>query len=360
MLQPSPKYESQLPTAVEQKALKLEHRYLRLRKNLFKALTALTALSIPFAAYANDVRANQSIQAESVIDIDIRGEALDPANNDKAIVFLDGFRSMNGDTIAYFRGEGMQQVLDGQLWSVGYNDANLDPTVIGKRIIALAESTGVKTIYFYMESAGGSIGSQVQEYVAQNSNITLSAQVYNSVPYGFKALREPRQNDINTIEFLASIPGAKYSSLVTYLGEAALGYTDTDRNKFAGPWLMFDQAMAIEDADIGERIANMGELPSTTQKPVIIYIGTTDGYDYMVNDDYSAEKFQKAAEGAGIKFVHLEVPGAVHSRPDIKPENFNETLADAKDDILSAIATEEAIAEFNQREKRMEEQSALK
>ena len=375
MLQPSMEYTQRILVENEEKELSKTRRKKILKKMGKRALITLAVLSVPVAGYTGDVLANQAAQSEAISTIQVSEAPLDPENNDKAIVFFDGFRSNNADELVLYRGEGLQNVLDGQLWSVGYNNANLQPNTIGENIISLADEQGVDTLYFYGESAGGTIEMEAQAYVAEHSDITIAAHILNSVPDGAAGLRKARQDEIKTVETLSVIPGAKYSSVVRFLGEMAFRsesfYKDGEFNidkafsttgevidvlqgdKVAGSWLMFDQLMAIEDADIQGHINKIGELPPEIQRPVVIYIGTAKpGFDYIVNDKLSAENIEQYALDANVPFIHLRVPGAVHSLPGVKVESFNTTLADAKNEIQKTIATEENIAAFNKRESR--------
>jgi len=375
MLLPSPEIQKRLDKyqtidKLEADAISFERRKYLLQKAALKTLTVLASLSIPLSLYAADVNINRFAQAEAEIDVHVGAEALDPANNNKAIIFLDGFRSTSGDNLIKYRGDGLQAILDAQLWSVGYNNANLSPEVIAEKIIALAKEKGVTTIYLYGESAGGPIAMQVHADVAEDSDITIAADVLNSAPDGAGGLRQPRQDEIKLVETLSVIPGAKYSSLVRFIGEMAFRsdrYMDDDGldiwkafattgdviediqgSDIAGTWLMFDQLMAIEDAKIRDRVIEMGLLSPEVQHPVIIYIGTSKpGYDYIVNDDLSADNIRVYADEAGITYIVIEVPGAVHSRPDIGVEAFNETLLEAEDEIHDAITAQEKLAALN-------------
>jgi hypothetical protein len=338
-------------------------------RRLRKVGTTLALMSMPFSAYAIDVRHNMNIQAEATIDVSVEHEALDPSNNDKAIVFFDGTRSTSGDDLIEYRGNGLQQAIDGQLWSVGYNDAVLDPDLIGKELLENAQKYGVTALYLYGESAGGVTALDAQAYVRAHSNIIFPAHFLNSVPYAPEGLRQARQDEIALVETLAEIPGAKYSSFVSFVGESIFrsdryisdrgidlekAYTTTQEiladmagSKQAGNWLMFDQLMAIKNANIRDRIIEMGLIPDDIQRPVIIYIGTRDpGRDYMVDDDLSAAEIKDYTDEAGITFIHIEVPGAVHSRPDIGVAAFESTIAEAAGDIQNAIDIQKQIAYF--------------
>ena len=338
-------------------------------RRLRKVGTTLALLSMPFSAYAIDVKHNMNIQTEATIDVSVEYEALDPSNNDTAIVFFDGTRSTSGDDLIKYRGDGLQQVIDGQLWSVGYNDAVLDADLIGQELIESAQKYGVTTLYTYGESAGGITALDAQAYVRAHSAIVFPGHFLNSVPFGLQGLRQARQDEIELVETLAEIPGAKYSSFVSFIGESIFrsdryinddgidlpeAYTTTQAiladmagSEQAGNWLMFDQLMAIKNAKIRERIIEMGLISEDIQHPVIIYIGTgKPGRDYIVDDDLSAAEIKVYTDEAGLTFILIEVPGAVHSRPDIGVAEFEATFAEAASEIQNAIDIQRQIANF--------------
>lgn len=100
---------------------------------------------------------------------------------------------------------------------------------------------------------------------------------------------------------------------------------------------MFDQMLAIENANLKARVETIAKLPDDVARPTIVYLGTAEpGYDPIVDDKQSSDNIQIYAQKAGVPFLSYEVPGAIHSRPDVN-EGYIKTLAGAKVDILSSI-----------------------
>jgi pimeloyl-ACP methyl ester carboxylesterase len=376
MLMRSPEIQKRLETyqttdKIEAKAIELEWRRAKRRRKWFRSTVAsLALLGAGTSAYVNDVRANQDIQAKASITVQYEGAALNKVNDHKGLVFIDGFGTDNADTITKYIGAAVPPVIDGQLLSVGYNNAPLETTDIAKKLIATAEARGIDTLSFVGHSVGGDIAMLVQEEIRKESNLTIEAMILLSTPDGVKALRPARQNEIDLVQRVAWIPGIQYSSPLRDIGEIALrsdNYThgdfwqnvsdffatknqvemNLDNNKLPGMWLMFDQLLAIENSNLKDRINTMAKIPKDEVHPTIIYLGTASpGYDPIVDDKKTSKDLASYAKAADIPYLHYDVPGADHMRPDINA-GYIETLAGAKKAIQSSIAEQQAIADLH-------------
>lgn len=350
------RYEQRLQRKVERRGT----------KNL-AALALLGTIAAGEHAYWNDVHKNQEVQAQASISIEVKGEPLDSENADSAIVFMNGFGQNDADNITHYLGPAIQQIVDGELWSVGYGNAPLDPQNITDRIIELAEVRDIDRVSFLGYSAGGIIAMEVIEKLYEQSNLRVEAIIPTSTPDGDEGLR-PEQREAKDILMGAAeiVPGAKYSTLLRYAGEMAFRldmYNDggpldrwndfwktSDRvteamrqQRLPGTWLMVDQTLAISNARLESRIQHIATLAEErkTVKPVIVYLGTAaPGYDAMVDDTSSAENICAYAAASGLQCLIYDVPGAVHNRPDLAGEAYMKTIAAAESDINVALHTE--------------------
>ncbi len=372
MLRPSPEFQKRLDlqarTSIEGRALTIEQRRLKGRNRLNGLIAATALLGVGVGQYASDVRANQEIQAEASINIQIASPALDPANNHKALIFFNGLGTDNAEAITKFTGHSLQPILDGQRWSIGYNNAPLEKTVFAKKLIEAAHEQNADTFIFVGRSAGGNIIMQAQEEVRKYSSITIEAIVLDSTPVDIEALRPARQEEIAIAHTIARIPGAEYSSAVRSIGEMAsridsynfgtpwqrienfaTTYTHVnesiDNNKLPGMWLMFGQLLAIQDTDFESRMENIAKLPKSVVRPTMLYLHTAEpGVDPVVDTEKSSKAIAAFAHKYGIPFLDYGINGAVHTHPEIAVDAYAQTLTKAKVTILSTIAAEAARA----------------
>jgi pimeloyl-ACP methyl ester carboxylesterase len=376
MLLPSPETQKRLEKysthdALEATALKLEWRRAKRRHNaLIRTFAGLALVGAGVSAYNHDVQANQEIQAKASISVTYEGPALNKVADHKGLVFIDGVGTDSADTITKYTGAAVQPVIDGQLLSVGYNNAPLETTDIAKTIIAAVKTRGIDTISLVGHSAGGDVAMQVQEEIRKESDLTIESVVLVSTPNGIKTLRPARQDEIDLVQRLDWIPGVQYSSTLRFIGEMALrsdNYTNgdfaqnvsdffttanevkvnLDNSKLPGTWLMFDQLLAIENANLKDRINTMAKIPADEVRPTIIYLGTAaPGYDPIVNDKQTSRDLASYAKKVDVPFLTYEVPGADHMRPDIN-EGYIKTLATAKEAIQSSIEQQQTDARLH-------------
>ena len=226
MLKSSPEIEKRLRKyhtidPIEAKAIKVERR-------VGRVIAGIALASAMMSIYSIDVHANQQIRSSAEMDVEEMGLALDPANNDNAIVYIDGFNTKDADLLAEYMSCAVQPVIDGRTWSVDTNDAPLEPEEIADEIIEEAQpsetkdGTSVTSLTFYGMSAGGDISMQVQQEVREKSSLSVNAIILAMTPDGVNTLQQARQNEIAVVESVAWFPGIKYSSALRYLGEMSI------------------------------------------------------------------------------------------------------------------------------------------
>lgn len=310
------------------------------------------------AAYAADVRNNQELQASSIISVEEYGGSLNKANDDTALIFLDGYGSVSADVLTKYLSPAIQPIQDGRLWSVGYNDAPLRYEEIADQAIAKANSEGVTSVSLIGESGGGPIALDVADRIQQTSNISVNAIYLAFAPNGVAGLQPDHQDQLDMVKLVKDLPGVIYSTPVRFgleMGFRTDDYThgnlvdnfnnfwDTAyhvresiaQKKLPGTWLMADQALQIETADIEGHIKHIGKAPSAETRPTIVYIKTK--YDPIVNDNKSSKEIGSYAHAAGIPYYQYTVPGAVHGQPAINSEAYVKTFEAAKAQIKASI-----------------------
>jgi len=384
MLQPSPEYQRSLDNGsvdpvemmpmspldpIETKASFLEFRRADAIRRTMATVAGVAFIGANVGLYAADVHANQEIQASARVEVNILSQALDPINDDNALVSIDGFGMRDGEMLASSLGIGVRSILDGQIWQVNYNDASLEPLAIAEEIVETATEEGVDTISLVANSAGGGIAMQTQERIHEISDLTVEAVFLNASPDGVKTLRPARREEVALVEQYAWIPGVTYSTPLRAIGEIAFQadrYSSGDpatrfnnfvrtaeqvsdalhNNKLPGTWLMIDQMLAIENANIKTRVQNLNELPEETMRPTIIYLSAKK--DYMVNNELAVKNIESYTNKYGVPFLTYDIPGAIHSRPDLSKDEYVAVLASAKEDILESIDAQRALAKYNQ------------
>lgn len=370
MYQPSPELQKRLDpdSAIEAKAIEYEQR----RVNIIKGLTKVALIGLfvgaHVSAYATDVRNNQELQATSIISIEDYGTPLDKASNNNALVFLDGFGSVDANVLTKYLSPAIQPIQDGRLWSVGYNDAPLRYEEIADQAIMKANTEEVTSISLVGESGGGSIAVEVADRIQQTSNISVNSIYLMFAPNGVEGLQPDHQDQMNMVGWVKHIPGVVYSTPARFVLE--MGFRSDDyshgtlienfgnfwdtayhvsdsiaEKKLPGTWLMADQALQIGTADMETHIKNMGKAPSNEVRPTIIYVKTK--YDPVVDDKRSSREIGDYAHAAGVPYFQYTVPGAVHGQPAINSEAYVKTFEAAKVLIKASIDAQLARASLH-------------
>jgi pimeloyl-ACP methyl ester carboxylesterase len=373
MLRPSPELQKKLdifetidPTEI--KAIKHEKRRMLARKLSTKALTTLLVLGVPVSAYAQNVRQNQELQSESSISVVPYAGPLNKENDHNAIVFTDGFGTNNADILTKYLGPSIQQVEDGQMWSVDQNNAILSPEAIASQILSLVDQRGITSLSLVGQSAGGSVTMEVQEDIRKQSSIPIRSIFFAATPDGLDGLQPEQQKNIGLIKLISKFPGAAYSDPLRSIGELLLrsdAYTSGSLpenignffstvdnvntalkdNTLPGSWLMIDQALAIENADITGRNQTIGKLPADQLKPTEVYIGMLS--DPIVNEKKSSLRIGASADAAHIPYFYYQIHDGIHGQPQFSVESYKKVLAGAKDEIQASIQTQLSIASLH-------------
>lgn len=367
-------YEKKLVRRFERK----QKRRSRMVKMLAGTAIACNALSI---SYWNDVRENQELEASAEISINvINEEPLLEENSDKATIFIDGFNAFDADYLGGKLGEGMQHIADGEVWSLGYNNAILQRSDIYEKIVALATERGITKVTIVGYSMGGIIGAEAASDLITESEIDVESLIFISSPDGYDGLREYQRKELAFGQWVATfIAGSEYSTAVRKGGEVYF-YRDRFTKGELGEWwnlvqnvpviadniprffetvgeiaertsgprqttmrLLSQQVFKIARADINHEFERIVEHEGEKQMPVILYFGTDEpGYDYIVDDKTSSENICSYADESGLQCAIYNVPGAIHSQYYKTIDEYMRMFNTASEPTEEAIATEAA------------------
>jgi pimeloyl-ACP methyl ester carboxylesterase len=364
----TPDFEKQyraLQKAEDREVTRLLRPVTRWERFFKKATVALTVANVAIAAYQLDVWENETIRASAEMGIEVRGEALNTNNDDAALVFLDGFGTYDADVTTDHLGPAVQQAFDGELWSVSYGNAPLSARRISEHIIQLAEERAIDRVSLAGYSAGGCVATKTAEYLME-SDLQVEGITMISTPDGRETLRPYSLGELNSLGFVADIPGAMYSTPGRAAGELyirrdqyvsdglfhpaefvqTLGDVihDVNDEKTAGTWLLVDQALAIENCNLEERMTAIAAASPDHQEPIFLYLGTDKpGYDYMVNDDDAARNIGLYALRNRLEFFTADVPGAVHTQPWKANDEYIAAVAALAPELRAELAEETAL-----------------
>lgn len=315
----------------------------------------------------HNINENIEIAENARINIDQRGEALDPDNNNKATIFINGFGTYDANNLVHVFGEGFQEhIQDSQLWSVNYGNAPLSIDAIASRIITMTEKYDVQEINLVGYSAGGEVAVAVNDEIRATSSIEVPLIMGISTPDGSENLREEIKDMVQTyLEILGQVPLLAYYDPARFIGEAMLrqaNYTNDDggidivkfnetmakifedlgRKKFPSTKLLYDQIQAIENIDLEDLISDMTDKYSPSLlNPTLAYIGTGEGgYDSMVDDKTSGDNFCRYALNAGLNCIIANSPNAVHTKPEESAEEYRQTFAEIGPHLQQMMAQE--------------------
>lgn len=314
--------------------LTLVQRWPAIRRGLGKAGVVLTGLS---SIYATDVAIHQTMQETAHVDIAVLGEAQAPENNDSALVFLNGWGTNDAIDLTNSLGSRVQDVVDGQLWSIDYNEATLNPVSIAHEIEDFAEAHDVDRISVIGSSMGGITALEAVENIVKTSDLEVELIALRSMPDGTEGLQDWRQDQMGILDTISAIPGAEYSSLAIPFVNS---YFNNDNHP--GMWLMADQSLAIANADVEKTIANIAEEAKPGQHPVLWYLGIEAPRDDTVNNELSSENVCHYAGKVALECFIDFVPGGEHSHPWVAVKSYGEVMSARAPEIQHAIAEQHA------------------
>ena len=379
-LYPNPDTESAEHDADEKKLLKKLEKKNRWRHKLaLRVGAAAIAVSTITNAYWADVQSNRTEQDAAEISLNVIASPLNEINSNKATVFIDGFNSFDADFLAGNMGPAVQQVADGELWSLSYNNAVLSRGKIYKTIIELAEERNIDSISIVGYSMGGIIGTEAASDIVKNTTLPVNSLIMVSTPDGSEGVRPYQKEELSFMQWLSEwVPGAIDSSWFRFAGEVYFyrdnylkgDYKDwsTDfsyntglvENNIESFFRTFDsaserlndpratslqllsqQVYKVDRFNMLNELKTIADQRDEKQMPVLLYLGTgKPGYDTVVNDELSSADFAEYTKETNIDYLSFLVPGAIHSHYFDTPEEYLHTFNEASIPMTQNLESE--------------------
>lgn len=366
MLQPNPEHvsERRLPSRlsdVEQREVdRGARRGRRVLAKLAIGMTLITGMS----GFHQDVMANKEIQATATPTIEILAEPTTPEGARTGLVFVHGFGTIDADYLGESIGPAAQQMTDGYILSVGYENANLDEVATAEVIIRTADNKGIEELMFFGYSGGFIMSTKVAAEIAEQRGPQIVGLTAIAAPDGLDTVRESQAAGVELLNIFRVFPDLAYSTPVRKLGELAFrsdryiddGWVDlpamwrtwetindvVDRDKLPGTWLMLDQLALIENADIAGNFQTIMDASQYRLRPTVSYFATAQpGIDEVVKDREASEAICGYALDSGIECYQFDVSGAVHNRIDLGGEGYAQAFLEAQDFVQASIARAE-------------------
>jgi hypothetical protein len=350
-------------TPVERKELqRLERKQRRRQLELAGTAFVAMALSLLKMEYTRDVEAQKALIDTYSISIGTEhAEALDPMNNDRAVVLIDGYGSFDSRWLAtHFGTEVQRELYDGQVWYLSYGNAPLSTPAIADRIIEKAAEEGVDEIVMVGQSAGSIVSTRTIPYIHNESDITVDFSVNISAPYNEESLRMNKRMEMDGAEIAKFfLPGIEYSTYARGALEfflradqisdmASFWKTRQDINSYIhdaytpSTRLLFDQAYVVRTADFPGMYDAINRSLAEEQA-FSVYNFTTDGYDAFLDDRQASEAICEAANISDISCNTYEIEGLVHARTDQSIEAVRQTLSSAASSVAEFMTQKDVV-----------------
>ncbi len=338
-------------------------RGLRRSRRTLGGIALGVSLATGIGALNHDIQSNKELQATSSPTVEVMIEPSD-STTEIPLEFLHGIGTINANPLARYIGPAAQEMIGGEVWSVGYNNAHLDERVTAGKIVTQANERGITHVQLVGYSGGFIMATKVARIIAEESSLQVVGISGISAPDGFETVREEHVEAVELLNVLDIFPDLAYSTPVRKLGELAFrsdryledGQVDigklwrtwdeinevVDTNKLPGTWLILDQLALIETANIAADLQAISRASPTRLRPVISYFGTAQpGIDAVVDDAKAAQAICGYAHKAGMDCHHFVVPGAVHMRVDVGTEAYREVFAAAHAPVQASMEAAE-------------------
>jgi hypothetical protein len=361
-------------------AKKLEKKYKRRYTLPIKLGTTVLAISSVTNAYWADVAANRAEQAAADVSINVIGEPIDADNAHKATLLIDGFNAYDADYLTKKIGPSVQQVADGELWSLSYNNAILNREKIYESIVQMVEDHNIENLTIAGYSMGGVIATEAASDIVTKSSTEVDSLILMHTPDGYDGLRDYQKKELGISEWIARwVPGAIDSSWVRFIGELYFYRDDYTEGELKEWWdiihnsdvvfsnienfittfgsvserfnepkrtsmqLLSEQVFKIVHSDIKKEFEVMAEQRGEKQMPVAMYLDIgKPGYDYMVKGQLSSHNIEEYSEETGIQFSSHLVPGAIHSQYYRTIDEYTRVFTEASESVKLDVQAEAA------------------
>ena len=328
----------------------------RVLANLAIGMALITGMS----GFHQDVMANKEIQATATPTVEVLAKPTTPEGARTGLVFVHGFGTIDADYLGESIGPAAQQMTDGYILSVGYENANLDEAATAEVLMRTANNRGIEELMFFGYSGGFIMSTKVAAEIAEQRGPQITGLTAIAAPDGLDTVRESQAAGVELLNLFRLIPDLAYSTPVRKIGELAFrsdryiedGQVDlpalwrtwetvnevVDHDKLPGTWLMLDQLALIENADIAGNLQTIVNASPYRVRPTVSYFATAQpGIDEVVKDREAAEAICGYALEAGIECYQFDVAGAVHNRVDLASDGYAQAFLEARESIQDAM-----------------------
>lgn len=342
---------TELTFAEQQRAAK------RVRR-VTKLASAGLLISVAVGSYGGDVHANQLREQAATVQLDTHD--IETYNlGGSTTSFIDGYGANKATFLADKFGESIQLITEGPIRSANFSDAPIEGAHLGDAIVEDAVNNDQDSVSVFGFSTGGILATEAATEIISDTENSLAVElvILAATPSGPSSLRDGEIEKIGALNFIADLPGAKYSSSVRWLismvsdvdqinnpddfvNVSASNWENVINHSEPGVRQLDDQALAIMNADFNHSFKKISAMRGVKQMPVIVYLAAEDPEaDKTVDNEAAYKDIQKAAEDAGLRFIVIKVPGAVHSVYNTSVESYS-VLGDKKEYIQSQIEKE--------------------
>lgn len=339
--------------------------------------TALTFATIG-SAYWADVHTNRAERAASEVSINIVGEALYKTNSDKATIFIDGFNTYDADYLAETVGPAVQQVADGEIWSLSYNNAILSREKIYETISEMVEDRGIESVSISGYSMGGILAIEAASDIVAKSTTEVNSVVMMHTPDGSDGLRSYQRKELGFAQTLADwSPSAIDSTWVRFASElyfyknnytrgeyingdisynANIVFKNSERfgrtfnsilkkmnkPKRTSMQLLSEQVFKINEFDMLDELKRISEQQDTKQVPTLLYVAMEDKNDALVKNKFTSKNFRTYSAETDIDYFSYLVPDATHSQYYKSIEEYARVFERASGPVAETVNAEAA------------------
>lgn len=356
-----------------EKALRTNERLSKRRARLpvKLAATALTLSSI-VSAYWQDVEQGRMAESQASVSVSDTLAPQQEANSNRATLVIDGFNAKDATYLSGTLGPAIQEIGDGTILSLNYNNALLDREEVFDKAVSYAHEHNITTLSVVGYSMGGIIGTELTADLNSKSNITVENLATIETPYGYDGLREYQKNELAFGQWVATnIPGSEYSSWMRKAGEVYFyrnAYTHDsplenvgnflritgevlsrqDTSRLTSTRLLMQQIYKISHVDFAKEFETIKTQHGNKAETVISYFKTS-GYDDVVDDSYSG--FHTCADASDYKLSCnvFTVDGAQHSLYFNSIPAFETAFKEA-DELIGPLVKENATIAALQRQ----------
>lgn len=328
----------------------------RTRRCMAKAAILGSLATIPFGLYMRyDVTPEAVRLSHTQPQVHEVYEALDPINDDTAVIDMVGLGNVNATETATSLVSYREL---GKVWAVQYDNAGLDTKVIADMVVEKAETENIDRVILSGHSMGGIVSLEVASHVQKETDIDVIGVVLDCTPDDLDAVRPDAQSKaLEMMRLIGKLPGARESRTLRFaleVGSREAQFldgdwwnptSDFDAAKFrkvvdqvmttkilshdvASNRLIETQVQAIAASGVHDNIKTLGEEVDDKPIPKIVFMYPMKTANDRVVDVVRARgNINESAHENGIDFTAVAMEGTGHANPNQEPERYNDAIS---------------------------------